>query len=92
MILLSFLPLLSLSIGMHKQFASPQHSIGVYRTLMHACFVIVYKLLQEYCQRLLCIEVTSWLQYLSTYYAYAYIHTVGMPLNYSINLCMPHSL
>ena len=50
------------SIGMHKQFAWRQHSIhGIKGTLMLACCFIVYKLIQECCQRVLCysLEATS---------------------------------
>ena len=49
-ILLSFLTLLSsLSIGMRKQLASPQHSIhGVNREVNVPAVLIVYKALQEY--------------------------------------------
>ena len=43
---------------------------------MHACCFIVYKLLQECCQRVLCysLKAISRLQYL------AYTHVVGMSL------------
>ena len=48
-ILLSFLTLLSsLSIGMHKQLVSPQHSIHGVNREVNACCFVVYKVLQEY--------------------------------------------